>query len=80
MFCEGLDGYDVKRANHSGAKVFRPSQASIDAGWKPNNAVHLQGPEYDRREAQAMYDDCARREAQARSDYYALRTLRSLGF
>jgi len=54
LFHKDLNGFNVCRSDRHGARIFRPSQETIQAGWVPEDAVHLQGPEYDEREAEDM--------------------------
>lgn len=50
VFSEGLDEYDVARSSRGGATVRRPPLAKIESGWKPKNAVHLEGEDAERAE------------------------------
>jgi hypothetical protein len=51
-FAEDLNSYDVRRFD--GARVTRPPLAEIEAGWKPSNAVHLEGEAAELAERQRM--------------------------
>jgi hypothetical protein len=53
-FTEGLDGYDVSRPEPDYASVYRPPLTEIEDGWKPTSAVHLEGAEVEREEAERM--------------------------
>jgi hypothetical protein len=54
VFTEGLDEYDVARSSRGGATVRRPTLAEIESGWKPKNAVHLEGEDAERAEEEEM--------------------------
>jgi hypothetical protein len=57
LFAEGLDNYDVARPyEHCEAWITRPTLAEIEEGWKPTNAVHLEGEDAELREQQKMND------------------------
>ena len=62
VFAEGLDNYDVARPYRTDVFVTRPTLAEIEAGWKPRNAVHMEG------EAEA------REEKKRTEEYYRYRT------
>lgn len=54
VFTEGLDEYDVARSSRGGAIVRWPTLAKIESGWKPKNAVHLEGEDAERAEEEEM--------------------------
>jgi hypothetical protein len=54
VFTEELDEYDVARSSRGGATVRRPTLAEIESGWKPKNAVHLEGEDAERAEEEKM--------------------------
>ena len=54
VFAEGLDNYDVARPYMDDVFVKRPTLAEIEAGWKPRNAVHLEGEAEAREEKESM--------------------------
>lgn len=51
-FAEDINSYDVRRSG--GARVTRPPLAEIEAGWKPENAAHLEGEAAERAESERM--------------------------
>jgi len=55
-FAEGLDEYDVARSVRGGATVLRPTLAEIESGWKPKNAVHLEGEDAEQAEENEMQE------------------------
>ena len=63
VFAEGLDNYDVARPSREHVYVTRPGLAAIEAGWKPRNAVHLEGAAEAREEQESM------------DNYYRYRTM-----
>ena len=56
VFAEGLDNYDVARPHREHAVITRPTLGKIEAGWKPWNAVHLEGEAEAREEKKSMED------------------------
>ena len=54
VFAESLDNYDVNRPYLDDVFITRPSLAEIEAGWKPRNAVHLEGEAEAREEEERM--------------------------
>ena len=56
VFAEGLDNYDVARPSRDDVIITRPTLGEIEAGWKPSNAVHLEGEPEAREEAESMVE------------------------
>lgn len=70
VFAEGLDNYDVARPSRRDVFITRPSLAKIKAGWKPKNAVHLEGEAEEREERQQMQEYYKYRARQQMNDFY----------
>ena len=67
VFAEGLDNYDVARPSRGDVFITRPTLAEIEAGWKPMNAVHMEG------EAEA------REEQESMNEYYSYQMRQKMG-
>lgn len=69
VFAESLNNYDVARPFRTDVFVTRPSLAEITAGWKPKNAVHLEGEAEEHEERQQMQEYYQYRARQQMNDF-----------